>query len=378
MAHLICKAELVHCRCGVTAADDRCCIRISQRLCYSNRTFCKDRVLKYAHRTVPYNCLSGFHSICIEFCCLCTDIQPHLICRDCVGGNYLHCDLSVDRVREICSDRGVYREQELFALFFCFCHHLFTVIQLLFIHQRCTDLIAFCFQECISHAAADNQGIAFLQQVIDHIQLIRNFCTAEDRYERPYRIFYRVAEEVDLFLHQITNRVLSAFFLDELCHAFHGCMCSVGRAECVTYIQISQFSQFLAELFAVLCLFFSAETCILQKNYVSLLHCLHCLCCSFASYIVIRNKVYLLAQFLGKPLCHRCKRFSFVGAVLYFAEVGAKDHLAAVSDQFVDRGKRCYDTGLICDSAVFQRHIKVAPYQHAFSLYINIIYGFLI
>ena len=72
-------------------------------------------------------------------------------------------------------------------------------------------------------------------------------------------------------------------------------MCSVGGTECVAYIIISQISQFLAELFAVLGLFSAAETCILQKNYIAFLHSFYSLGSCFAGYIVIRYENNFLA-----------------------------------------------------------------------------------
>ena len=36
----------------------------------------------------------------------------------------------------------------------------------------------------------------------------------------------------------------------------------------------------------------------------------------------------------------------------------AENHLAAVSDQLVDRRKRCHDTGLVCDPAFLQRYVE--------------------
>ena len=129
-------------------------------------------------------------------------------------------------------------------------------------------------------------------------------------------------------------------------------MCSVRRAECITYIQISQVSQFFAEFLTVLGLFCATETGILKQNNVAFLHVLNSLGSCFAGYIVVSYESNLFAQLLGQSLGNRCQRFAFVGAILYLTQMRAKNYLAAIIDQLLDGRQSCNDTGIVSDLTI--------------------------
>ena len=155
-------------------------------------------------------------------------------------------------------------------------------------------------------------------------------------------------------------------------------MCSVGRSECVTYIDVSQVSQLFAELLTVLGLFCTTETGILKKNYISVFHVLNSFGSCLSGYMIIGYKYNLFAKFLGKTFCNRCKGLSLVRAILYFSKMGAENYFSSVSDELFDGRKCCYDTGLICDHAIFQRNVEIASNQDTFALCVDIIDRFLI
>ncbi len=73
----------------------------------------------------------------------------------------------------------------------------------------------------------------------------------------------------------------------------------VGRTKRITHIQISQVSQLFAEFLAVLGLFLTAETGILQQNHIAFLHGFHSLCGSFAGHIIVGHKHHFPAKLLG-------------------------------------------------------------------------------
>ena len=201
MGHLVREAQLVNSCRTVAAADDRCCRCLSQRFSYCNRTFCQDRILEYAHRSVPDNGLGRLHCICIQLGRLRTDIQTFFVSRNLVSVNYFYLNLGINRIRKTGSNGRVNRQKQLLAQLLSLSHHLFTVVKFLVVYQRVTDFHALCFQEGKCHTAADDQRITLLQQVVDNVQLISYFSAAEDRYERSYRVLHCVAQEVDLFLH---------------------------------------------------------------------------------------------------------------------------------------------------------------------------------
>ena len=96
-------------------------------------------------------------------------------------------------------------------------------------------------------------------------------------------------------------------------------MSPVGGTECITYIIVCQVSQFFTERFAVLGLFFAAETGILKQHHIAFAHLCHSFGGCLAGYIVICYKVYFLAQLLRQPLGNRSQGLSLVGAILYLA-----------------------------------------------------------
>ncbi len=93
----------------------------------------------------------------------------------------------------------------------------------------------------------------------------------------------------------------------------------MGGTKGIAYVQISQISQLLAELLAVLGLLLAAETGILEQHHVALLHSLHSLGGGFAGDIVVGYEHHFLAQLLGQPLRHRRQGLLLVGAFLHLA-----------------------------------------------------------
>ena len=70
----------------------------------------------------------------------------------------------------------------------------------------------------------------------DNVQILSgNLCAAQDGNEGSLRILYGIAEEVDLFLHQITYNA----GIYELGNANVGAVCSVSGTECIVYKYIS-------------------------------------------------------------------------------------------------------------------------------------------
>ena len=154
-------------------------------------------------------------------------------------------------------------------------------------------------------------------------------------------------------------------------------MCAVCSTESIVYENVCQGSELFGELLAVLSLFL-AITGVLKENNIAVLHSSNSCLCVLADYVVIFCEDNFLAQALGEALCYGSQRHLGLGLALRLAEVGAKDHLAAVSDQLLDGGKSCDDTVVIGDDACLERHIEIAAAKDAFALYVNIINRFLV
>ena len=208
---------------------------------------CEIRHFKAAHRSVPYNGLSVFYSVAEQFFCLWADIHSFPAVRD-LSGRY---DLDITVIRECVTDPVIHRKKKLHAFFCCFFLHIKSILQIVVFAKGNTDLSAFSFGECVSHSAADDQCVYFIQQVVDNRNLAGNFCSAKDSYERSLWIIYSISQEIDLFLHQISYYSGINIFGNTNV----GAMSSVGSTESIIYKYVAQGSQFFGELISVLCLF---------------------------------------------------------------------------------------------------------------------------
>ena len=151
----------------------------------------------------------------------------------------------------------------------------------------------------------------------------------------------------------------------------------MSGTESVVYEYFCQRSEILGESLSVLGLFFSVAG-ILKENYVAVLHCCDCCLGIGANNFRICRENDRLAEALSKTCSYGSQRQLGLGLTLRLAEVGAKDNLAAVSDQLLDGGQSCNDTVVISDNAGLQRYVEVASAQDIFALYVDIINGFFI
>ena len=85
------------------------------------------------------------------------------------------------------------RQKQLHALAGSLLHHLQSIIQLILLAQRIADLLALGLGKCVSHTAADDQGVYLVKKVIDHIDLVRYFSSAQDGHKRTHRILHSLS-----------------------------------------------------------------------------------------------------------------------------------------------------------------------------------------
>ena len=154
-------------------------------------------------------------------------------------------------------------------------------------------------------------------------------------------------------------------------------MCAVCSTESIVYENVCQGSELFGELLAVLGLFL-AITGVLKENNIAVLHSSNSCLCVLADYVVIFCEDNFLAQALGEALCYGSQRHLGLGLALRLAEVGAKDHLAAVSNKLFDGGKCCDDTVVVSDHASLERNVEIAAAQDALALHIDIVNRFFI
>ena len=75
-------------------------------------------------------------------------------------------------------------------------------IDLVGFDQRLAGGLAQRVEEGVGHAAADQQRVGLVEQVVDDVDLAGDLGAADDGDEGPVRLGEHLAEEVELLLHQ--------------------------------------------------------------------------------------------------------------------------------------------------------------------------------
>ena len=183
------------------------------------------------------------------------------------------------------------------------------------------------------------------------------------------RIVYRISEEIDLFLHQISD--YSSIYI--LGHTYVGAVCAVRGSKSVIDKYIAKRSQLFAELFAVLGLFCTV-TGVLKKDHVAVFHGFYCCLCIWSYNFRISGKCHVLSKKLGQTSCHRRQGKFRNRLSLRLAPDGN------TGSPF----RRQRSAFLMVGSAATRRFssvifpsisgtLKIASYQYSFSFHIDII-----
>ena len=137
----------------------------------------------------------------------------------------------------------------------------------------------------------------------------------------------------------------------------------MAGAERIIHIAIRQRGQLLGEILDVLGLFL-AEAGVLEQHHVAVLHRGDGGLRVLADNVVVVREHNRLAQVLGETLGNGREGELGFRAVLRLAQVAAKNHLAAVRDQLLDRRQRGHDALVVGDLAILHRNIEIAAHKH--------------
>ena len=116
-------------------------------------------------------------------------------------------------------------------------------LQLVVLDDRLADLQPLRLQERVRHAAADQQLVDAREQVLDDVDLARHLRPADDGDERPLRVPERLAQVVELLLHQEAGRRLRHEARDPLGRRVG----AVRAAERVVHVDVRQRGELLGE-----------------------------------------------------------------------------------------------------------------------------------
>src|SRR5947208_1436515 len=117
------------------------------------------------------------------------------------------------------------------------------------------------FEECVSHATADDENIDLIQQITDDTDFVTDLGAAQDCNERVLGMMQDFAEILEFFFHEKTGSGLLNKFRD----ANRGSVGAMRSAECVIYVIVSEFGKLFRELLIVGFLF-SVKAQIFQQE----------------------------------------------------------------------------------------------------------------
>ena len=226
------------------------------------------------------------------------------------------------------------------------------------------------FHKGISHAAADDQRVAFVNQVGDNTDFIGNFRAAENRHKRSLRIFKRAADKFDFFLNQI-----AASCGQELRNTGCGGMRSVSGTERIVDIKVSKRSEFLGKLHVVLG-FARLKADIFKKHDFAVFQRSGKFLRTFTDNVVCH--FHFLTQKLRKTGSNRFHGKFGVNFPFRSAEVRAKDNLCAVFNQILNGGQRSNDSFIARNYAVLHFDVEVAANKDALALDVEIFHCHLV
>ena len=361
MGHLVSVAELFDSRSGVAAADDRDGSGLSDSL--GDRTGTGREVLPFgdAHRAVPDDGAGADEGLGEEFLGLFADIETHPAVRDGVGVDAHEGGVFF----VLAADYVVDGEEEVDALFVCFCHDVACEVEFVGLADGGADLVAHCLEEGVCHAAADDDGVALLEEGVDDADLVGDLCAAEDSDEGSLRILKSAAHELDLLLDEE-----AADCRQIVGNAGRGGVSSVSRTESVVYIDIRKGGKSLRECGIVLGLF-CVETHVLKEHDFAVLEISGKFFCAVADNVF--SHLDILTEKLGKSCGYGSKGELGLELALRSAQMGAKDNLCVMIDKIFDSGEGGNNSLVRGDFAVLERDIEIAAYQHSLAGNVDIL-----
>ena len=367
MGHLVRKAQLLNRSRRVAAADDRNRAGRRDRLSDLLGSDSEGIKLKYAHRAVPNDRSGVLNRIGEQLDGLGADIHTHHVFRQLAS-------LVNDRLRvrtEVVAADRVNRQKQLDALVLCLLDKAQSEIELILLAQRGADRAALRLGEGVGHAAADDNGVALVDQVVDHVDLVGNLRAAQNGNERTGRVGKRLAHDGDLLLDQE-----AADGRQVVGNAGGGGMRAVRGAERVVDKDVRHVGKRLGQRGIVLSLAL-LETHVLEQDRLARLYLSGELLRVLADNVL--RELDLLAEQLGQALRDRRERILHVNLALRTAEVRAKDHSGIVVQQVLDGLERRADALVVGDVAVLVlRHVKVAAGNDLLAGYINILNAFFV
>ncbi len=179
----------------------------------------------------------------------------------------------------VCAD-GIDREHQLYALLLSLFKQALCQLELVVFAEGGANFLAHCLHEGVAHAAANDDGVALVEQVGDNADLVGDLSAAQDSNERTCRIGKRLAHDGN-------------FFIDEeaagcgqiIGNASGGGMCAVRGAECIIYVNFCHGSELFGKS-GIILFFFLVEADIFKQHDFARLECSSECLCGFANDVI--------------------------------------------------------------------------------------------
>ena len=371
MGHLVGIAQLLNSGRAVAAAHDGDGVGLAQGLSHGLGAFGKGGELEHAHGTVPDDGARIGHGAGVELHGLGADVQAHPAVGDLTGGD----DLALGVGGEGVGHDGVHRQQQLDALVGGLLHHLVGVILPIGLQQRGADLAALSGGEGVGHAAADDDGVGDLQQVVDDADLAADLAAAQNGDQRTLGVGQRAADDLQLFLNEETGHGGQV-----VGHTGGGGVGAVNGAEGVGDVDAvcaGQIGQCLGKGGIVLLLAL-LKAQVLQQHDLTGLKGGGLGLGVLAHHIAGENDA--LAQQLLQTFGHRGQAQLRLDFALGLAQMGAGDDGCALIQQILEGGQSGADALVIGDGAglLILGHVEVAAAEHLLALHVDVGDGLLV
>ncbi len=218
--------------------------------------------------------------------------------------------------------------------------------------------LALRVEEGVGHAAADDDGVGFVEEVVDDVDLVGDLGSADDGDEGLVGFGEGLAEVGELLLHEQAGGGM----FDEVGDALGGGVGAVGAAEGVVDVDVAEGGEFFGEG-GVVGLFFGMEAEVFEQEGLAGFEVGGHLAGDCADAVGGEGYVFVVAEDVveqdAEVVDDGAEAHGGDGLALGAAEVRAEDDLGLVAERVLDGGEGLADAGVVGDDAVLERDVEV-------------------
>ena len=223
--------------------------------------------------------------------------------------------------------------------------------------ERLADIDPLRREERVRHAAANDQGIDFFDEVEQEVELGRDFCAADNGNNRLDRLAKALLQRLKFGLHGTAG-----IGWHEMGEALSRGMGAVGSGEGIVDENIAIGRQILGKIRIVL-FFLFVEPRVLETDNIAVLHLAHC--GSGRSANAIRSETNRLPDNGRNGSRYRLQRHARVRAIFWAAKMREKYDFRALAGKLQNRRRHPLNARRVAHFAVLHRHIEIDAQQYA-------------